>query len=147
MRPVLYVDDDKDDVFFMHHAWEQLAIPNSLVDVADGQAAIDYLAGNGPFANRQKYPLPCLLLLDLNMPVKNGFEVLQWIRRHPNFKTLPVVIVSGSNQPSDVAAAKQLGITDYLVKPAGPAALIEILRVRKDRWLSDHCGVPFGGGS
>lgn len=135
MRPVLYADNERDDVFFMQYAWEQAAIPNPLLDVRDGQAAIDYLAGNGPYADRQKYPLPCLLLLDLNMPIKNGFEVLRWIRRHPKLKTLRVVIVTGSNMENDRASAQELGVTGYVVKPTGTAALVEILQANKDLWL------------
>ena len=136
MKPVLYADDDRDDVFFMRHAWETLAIPNPLLDVSDGQAAIDYLAGKAPFDDRQKYPLPCLLLLDLNMPRKNGFEVLHWIRHHPQFKTLKVVIVSGSNVASDRDTAQELGLTDYVVKTTGVSPLIELLRAKKELWLS-----------
>jgi CheY-like chemotaxis protein len=136
MRPVLYADDDRDDVFFMHHAWAEVGIANPLIDAADGQEAIDYLAGNGPFADRQKHPLPCLLLLDLNMPVKNGFEVLQWIRGRARLKTLRVVIISGSNQASDIKTAQELGITDYVVKPVGVAGLIDLLRAKRDLWLA-----------
>jgi len=137
MKPVLYADDDVNDVFFMQHVWEELAIPNPLIDVNDGDAAIDYLTGNGAFADRAKYPLPCLLLLDLSMPAKTGFEVLRWIRAHPRLKTLSVVIVSGSNQERDVEAVKQLGITDYLVKPTTLNQLTESIRARLSLWLPE----------
>jgi CheY-like chemotaxis protein len=135
MRPVLYADDDRDDVFFMHHAWQELAIPVPLVDVDSGQTAIDYLAGTGEFSDRQKYPLPCLLLLDLNMAGKNGFQVLRWVREHPEFRTLRVVVISGSNVESDRATVQELGITDYVVKSTSPASLIEVLRAKKELWL------------
>ena len=135
MRPVLYADDDSDDVFFMQYVWEELAIANPLIGVAEGQAVIDYLAGNGVYADRAKHPLPCLLLLDLNMPGKNGFDVLRWIRHHPDFKALPVVIVSASNNAADREAAQELGITDYVVKPTSPGQLIEIVRAKKALWL------------
>ena len=135
MKPVLYADDEPDDRFFMHYAWEQAGIANPLLDAADGQEAIDYLAGHGPFATRRKHPLPCLLLLDLNMPGKNGFEVLHWVRAYPPLKTLPVVIISGSNQPSDRERAQELGITDYVVKPPSVTDLVELLRAKKKLWL------------
>ena len=110
---------------------------NLVIDVNDGDAAIDYLTGNGAFADRGKYPLPCLLLLDLSMPAKTGFEVLRWIRAHPRLKTLSVVIVSGSNQERDVEAVKQLGITDYLVKPTTLNQLTESIRARLSLWLPE----------
>src|SRR6516162_1884132 len=81
---------------------ELLRIPNPLIDVPDGQQAIEYLVGSGRYADRHKYPFPCLLLLDLNMPGKSGFDVLCWIRQHPDLKSLRVVIISGSDQEKDI---------------------------------------------
>ncbi len=136
MKPVLYAEDEGDDVFFMRHVWELASIPNPLIDVKDGQEAIDYLEGKGHFSDREKYPLPCLLLLDLNLPGINGFEVLRWVRQQPEVKSLKVVIVSGSNQDTDVETARSLGITDYIVKPTSPSRLLEILEEKKGDWLS-----------
>jgi len=135
----LYAEDEGDDVFFMHYVWELAGIPNPLIDVKDGQEAIDYLEGKGHFSDREKYPLPCLLLLDLNLPGINGFEVLRWVRQQPELKSLKVVIVSGSNQDTDVETARSLGITDYIVKPASPNRLLEILQEKKADWLSTDC--------
>ena len=123
----------------MRHVWELAGIPNPLIDVKDGQEAIDYLEGKGHFSDREKYPLPCLLLLDLNLPGMNGFEVLRWVRQQPELKSLKVVIVSGSNQDTDVETARSLGITDYIVKPASPNRLLEILQEKKGDWLSTDC--------
>lgn len=106
-----------------------------LLAVSDGQEAIDYLAGHGHFRNRQKYPLPCLLLLDLKLPVKNGFDVLKWIRESPETRSLPVVIISGSNQQADYRAAMEWGVTDYVVKSSAPSHLLETLRRKKKAWL------------
>lgn len=135
MEPVLYVEDQPDDVFFMQHVWELAEIQNPLIDVKDGQEAIDYLAGRNTFSDRKKHPLPCLVLLDLNLPRKNGFEVLRWIREQPKLKDLKVVIISGSNQGSDQENARKLGIVDYIVKPTGLNRLLEIVREKIDQWL------------
>ena len=135
MLPVLYAEDEPDDIFFMRYVWELAGIPNPLVEVKDGQEAIDYLAGQGAFSDRKQYPLPCLLLLDLNMPGKSGFDVLRWIRQQPNLTSLKVVVVSGSNQEADIATARSLGITDYIIKPSGLHTLLEIVQAKKDVWL------------
>ncbi len=135
MKPVLYAEDEQDDVFFMRYVWELASIPNPLIDVQDGQEAIDYLAGKGRFSDREKHPLPCLLLLDLNLPGLNGFDVLRWLRQQPELEGLKVVIVSGSNQETDMKTAQSLGITDYVVKPASPNHLLEILQEKKGLWL------------
>jgi CheY-like chemotaxis protein len=137
MSPVLYADDEPDDIFFMHHVWELAEIPNPLIDVNNGKLAIDYLAGEGAFADRNKYPLPCLLLLDLNMPDKSGFDVLRWIRGDPARKSLKVVIISGSNRESDMKEAQDLGITDYIIKPSSPKKLLEIVQAKKSLWIPD----------
>jgi len=136
MNPVLYAEDEPDDVWFMQHAWETAAIGNRLVAVSNGQQALDYLAGRGPFSDREQHPLPCLLLLDLKLPVKSGFEVLHWVRAQPEFHDLKVVILSGSEQSSDVTLARAFGVVDYIVKPASPARLVEILQERKTAWLA-----------
>ena len=135
MKPVLYAEDERDDVFFMRYAWELAGIPNPLVEVKDGQEAIDYLSGQGIYSDREKHPLPCLLLLDLNLPGKNGFDVLRWVREHAEFKLLKVVIVSGSNQESDMEKARSLGVTDYIVKPSSPKLLLQIVQEKKESWF------------
>lgn len=135
MKPVLYAEDDVDDVFFLRYAWELAQVPHPLIDVRNGQQALDYLDGQGRYADRQQHPLPCLVLLDLNMPGKSGFEVLRWIRQHPRLQSLKVVVVSGSNQETDIETAQRLGATDYLVKPSDPSRLLEIIQEKKGLWL------------
>jgi CheY-like chemotaxis protein len=136
MKPVLYAEDDANDVFFMRHVWKQAGVPNPLIHVKDGRQAIDYFAGHGHYADRKKHPLPCLLLLDLNLPGKDGFEVLRWLRQTPGFETFKVVVVSGSNQTADIAAAQKLGVTDYIIKTPIPKKLLETILEKKDLWLS-----------
>ncbi len=137
MKPVLYIEDEPDDAFFLSYAWEQAGVSNPLITIPDGQQAIDYLAGHGRYGDRHEYPIPCLLLLDLKLPLKSGFEVLRWIRQQPALEGLDVVILSGSDQDRDVELARSLGVTDYIVKPATPTRLAEILRERKSLWFTD----------
>jgi CheY-like chemotaxis protein len=135
MTPVLYAEDEPDDAFFMQYAWQEAGVANPLVVVKDGKQAIDYLAGQGDFANRAKHPFPCLLLLDLKLPIKSGFEVLTWLHQQPAIASLKVVIVSASEQDSDIALARTLGAADYVVKPTSPIRLAEMVRERKSAWF------------
>ena len=126
--PVLYAEDEENDAFFMQDAWRHAGVPNPLVIVTDGDLAIAYLSGQAPFEDREKHPLPCLLLLDLALRQKDeGFRVLEWVRSHPTLNNLKAVIVSGSELQTDIARAEDLGITDYIVKPSAPSRLAEIL--------------------
>jgi CheY-like chemotaxis protein len=96
--------------------------------VVNGQEAVDYLAGNPPFTDRDSFPLPSLVLLDLNLPLVSGLEVLQWIREQPQFESLPVVIFSASALESDQQKARQLGANDYILKPSDMLDLAGFLR-------------------
>ena len=107
--PILYAEDDENDAFLANHAFEKAGILNPLVVVSDGKAAIEYLAGTAQYANRTEYPLPCLVLLDLKMPGVSGLEVLKWIRSQRSVCTLPVLMLTSSNQDGDVHRAYILG--------------------------------------
>src|ERR1043165_9673348 len=117
-QPILLVEDSDDDVLLMERALRETGIANPLQRVANGQEAIDYLAATGPFADRDKYPLPCMVLLDLQMPFKNSIEVLQCIRPQPALRALIVIVLASSAHRKDVAAAYSMGARSYLVKPA-----------------------------
>ena len=123
-QTVLYVEDEEHDAFFMQWAFKKAHVANLLQIVVDGQQAVAYLQGTGPFANREQYPLPGLVLLDLNIPCLSGIEVLQWLRRHPQLHDLPVVIFSSSSNVLDIAKTKELGIQHYLVKPHDPQEIV-----------------------
>jgi CheY-like chemotaxis protein len=119
----------------LQHAFEIAGSPYTLTAVPDGEQALEYLAGQGPFADRKRHPLPVLVLLDINMPKKSGLEVLEWTRRHPRFKSLPVLILTSSSRPEDREKARELGADDYLLKPSDPLKLVEVVKILHDRWL------------
>ncbi len=133
---VLYAENDENDAFIMKLCWKRVPVEHPLHIVEDGQHAIDYLSGVNGYANRDKFPLPTLLLLDLQMPRCSGFDVLTWVRKQPQFADLPVLIVSSSNQEKDKAMAARLGATGYVVKPAGVAGFVEVIREWQQKWLS-----------
>ena len=133
---LLYVEDEQSDVLLFRFAVTRVGLTNPVHIVGDGAQAIDYLAGNGPFADRNAHPLPALVLLDLNLPKKSGFEVLRWIRQQPRFLALPVVIYTSSVGLVDKDTARLLGATDYFVKQSGLKQLVELVRSLAQRWLT-----------
>ena len=148
MRPILYAEDETDDIFFMRRAFQQTGIAHPLEAVPDGDEAIAYLAGTGKYADRIAYPLPALVLLDLNMPRTSGFEVLKWIRNRPPVSGLPVLVISSSNHDADIQRASLLGANGYLVKPGNPDDLFEMVKAFKDYWLAhDRLADPRSPGS
>ena len=133
-RTILLVEDNEDDVFAMQWAMKQAKIANPLQIVVHGQEAIDYLSGSGLYANRDQYPLPFLIFLDLKMPFVNGFEVLSWIRQQPALNTIPVVVLTSSDENKDHQRAYALGARSYLVKPPDPEALRELFKSMQSLW-------------
>src|SRR5678809_636802 len=135
-RAILYVEDEADDIFFLELALETAGFPHTLHSVADGEQALEYLSGLGPYADRALHPLPDLILLDINMPKRSGLEMLEWIRQQPRFKSLPVVILTSSSSSEDKEKARELGADDYLIKPSDPRKLVEVVTSLHTRWLS-----------
>jgi CheY-like chemotaxis protein len=121
---ILYAEDEENDIFFFEQALQNAGSLHTLKAVADGQQALDYLEGKDPFADRSRHPLPAIVVLDINMPKKSGFEVLEWIRQQPRFKSLPVLILTSSSLQEDMAKARLLGVDDYFLKPSDPRKLI-----------------------
>jgi len=115
---VLLVDDSEDDALLVRRIFERVGFASPLQFVRDGDEVIAYLNGTGAYSDRAKFPLPTVVLLDLKMPRKNGFEVLAWIRQQPDLKRLRVYILSASSRPDDIQRAYDLGANSYLVKPS-----------------------------
>jgi len=137
-KPILYAEDDDNDTVLVARAFQQAALANPLVVVPNGDEAIDYLSGAGRYSDRARHPLPCLALIDLNMPGKTGLEVLKWIRGRPPIRTLPVLILTSSTHESDVKNAYLQGANGYLVKPGGPAELLAMVKAIRDFWLEQN---------
>jgi len=133
---ILLAEDDENDVFFMRRSLQKAALDLPLQVVTNGQEAIDYLGGVGKFNDRDRYPLPSVILLDLKMPFLNGFEVLAWIRAQCSLKSIPVIILTSSAEERDRQKAAQLGAKAYFVKPPTPEMLQEAVA------LSNHQAAP-----
>jgi CheY-like chemotaxis protein len=117
-RTLLLADDSADDLALMRMAFKHAHCGHPLQEVRNGEEAIAYLKGEGAYNDRKKFPLPVAMLLDLNMPKKNGYEVLTWVRAQPPLKRLPIFILTASMRNEDMERAFYLGATSYLVKPS-----------------------------
>ncbi len=114
---ILVVEDDFDQFRLMEEGFRRGKVANPLTHVTTAAEAIACLNGDGHYADREKYPLPCLILLDLKLPGESGFAVLEWVRKHPKLAKLPVVVLTVSHHSDDLERAYQLGANSYLVKP------------------------------
>ncbi len=126
---VLLAEDNKDDLTLFRMALKKADVPEvRLQTVCDGEEAIAYLTGGGDFTDRAACPLPDVVLLDLNMPRINGFEVLQWIRQDPKFSSLLVHILTTSCRDADVRRAYELRANSYVTKPGRVEDLVAFIR-------------------
>lgn len=140
-KVILYVEDDENSVFFFKEAMKRAGSDYLMHVASDGQMAIDYLEGAGVYQDRQAYPLPRLVLLDLKLPRVMGLEVLKWIRCEAK-SVVPVIIMSASESREDVAEAYRLGVNAYLVKPLQIKELWEIARMIQEFWLTKNTPPP-----
>ena len=140
---VLLVDDSTNDARLMRAACERAGFVEPLRFVQGADEAIAYLEGKGAYADRQQFPLPTVLLLDLNMPGKGGFEVLEWIRDQPGLRRLRVYILSASNRAQDIERAYDLGANSYLVKPRTLDGLMHLAKSLVG-WLKLNHFAPLG---
>src|ERR1041385_679926 len=132
---ILLVEDDEGDILLLRRAFRNAHIANPLIEVRDGQAAIQYLSGSGDYADRARYPIPFLILLDLRLPKLSGFEVIAWLRDQPQLADLVVVVLTASDHVPDVTKARDLGANSYLVKPGTFEELVQMVKRIKGRWL------------
>lgn len=131
----LVVEDDDDEFFLVDRALKQGNVCPSLQRASDGVEAIEYLSGDGKYSDRRNFPLPNLLLLDIKMPRKNGFEVLQWLRLHPPLQSIPVIMLSSSREPEDIRRAYDLGANSFITKPSYDV-FAEMAGTIKDFWMN-----------
>jgi CheY-like chemotaxis protein len=141
-KTILLADDDDNDAAMLKLLFGRLSLEEDFHRASDGAQAIRYLSGEGEYADREAYPLPRILLLDLKMPVKTGFEVLAWIRAQAEIKRTVVVILSASHADDDVRRAYDLGANSYLVKPVEMAAMQTLVRFINEYWLELNYTAP-----
>lgn len=134
MKTVLNVEDDSNDAFFFQRAMKKAGAGHPIQVARDGREAIAYLKGAGKFADRQLFPLPGLVLLDMKLPYVMGLEVLKWIRQDSGLQ-LVVVVLTASPAEADIAAAYRLGANGFLVKPSDSDQFEDMVRSIHHFWL------------
>ena len=132
---ILMADDDPDDFFLVKDALKESGLPGDVQLVADGEELMDYLYRRGKFFNLENMPLPCLILLDLNMPKKDGLEALTEIKKDPHFRRIPIVVFTTSGSEDDIFCSYELGASSFITKPTSFDELVEVLKKLGDYWL------------
>ncbi len=133
---ILLVEDDPNDILLTQRAFRKANLTNaSLQVVTDGDTAVAYLSGAGEYADRDRYPLPVVILLDLKLPRRSGHEILAWLRQQPELKRLLVVVLTSSNHRSDIDQSYDLGANSYLLKPVGLTPLVEVVQSLNLYWI------------
>jgi CheY-like chemotaxis protein len=132
---ILLVEDDPNDVMLVRRAVQKTLAGIPVQVVGNGEEAIRYLSGTHAYSDRKEHPLPDLVLLDLKMPLVDGFEVLQWLRIQPGIRRVPVVVFTGSNQESDTRRAYEYGANSYIIKPGDFAGMLDTIKNLGDFWL------------
>jgi CheY-like chemotaxis protein len=132
---VLLVEDNPRDILLIQRAFRKAGVTNPLKILNDGDAAVLYLSGQEPYSERNHYPLPILVLLDLKLPRRSGAEVLMWLRQQPILKRMPVVVLTASREYKDVNQIYDLGANAYMVKPVAFNDLVEIIEILNRHWL------------
>jgi CheY-like chemotaxis protein len=139
---LLLVEDKRMDIELTLDAFKEARLNNTIQVAKNGQEALDYVFGRAQYADRETYPFPNLVLLDLKLPGVDGFEVLRQIKSTPLLKRLPVVILTSSKEEGDRALSYDIGANSYLVKPVSFDGFLGVIREINGYWLTLNVGPP-----
>ncbi len=139
---ILLVEDEDSDVEIFMMAAKEIRFENPIQVVKDGQQAMDYFSGTGKYSNRERFPLPALVLLDLKLPYRMGMVVLHWLRTQSKFKSTIVIVFTSSESAADISKAYEEGANAYLVKPPTLEGLGYLIRNLKNFWLNPDMRRP-----
>jgi CheY-like chemotaxis protein len=134
---ILLVEDSDDDAYFFERAVGRVGLGIQTYRVCDGQAAIDYLRGVAPYTDRQKFPLPNVIMLDLNMPVCDGFDFLTWKRDQPSLACIPAIVMTSSDVDRDVRLSYELGAHSFTTKLISTDTLSSRVAALRDWWFNN----------
>ncbi|MCB0323033.1 MAG: response regulator [Bdellovibrionales bacterium] len=146
MITIVLADDDSDDRELVREAFDENRLSNPLVTVRDGHELMEYLRNEGAFRDRERYPRPGLILLDLNMPRKDGREALAEIKADPDLRSIPVIVLTTSQAEQDVLESYDVGANSYISKPVTVEALFHVIRILGRYWF-EIVDLPMHGGS
>ena len=144
---ILLVEDNEDDVFIFTRSYRQTKLLYSLRIATDGQEAVNYLLGSGEFADRAKYPVPFLVLIDLKLPIRPGLDVLQALQAIPALTNVCIAVLTSSAEPRDIIRARERGAEAFLVKPPAPKTITSIVAAARFRLESPGAPLPKVAGN
>ena len=132
---ILVVEDDANDALLLERAFHKAETPVGVKVLRSVDDAIAYLQGQPPFDDRAAHPLPVLILQDIKLPLKSGFDFVSWLRAQPALKRLPVIMLTSSKAPNDINRAYEIGANSYLVKPVSFDSFLHMLKTLQLYWL------------
>lgn len=132
---ILIADDDAEDRMLLKEALEENRLKNALQFVENGEELLDYLHNRGKFTDKDKHPLPGLILLDLNMPKKDGREALKEIKEDPHLRLIPVVVLTTSKAEEDILKTYDLGVSSFITKPVTFTSLVQMMKTLSTYWF------------
>lgn len=133
---ILVAEDDENDSFLLQRAFRKVGLGMPAYVCRDGAEAMAYLKAEGEFADRIKYPFPRVLITDLKMPKCSGFDLLEWLKGHPNCNLIPKIVLSASAEQSDIKRAYELGANCYFKKPTAFDDLLELVKYAQQFWFA-----------
>lgn len=132
---IVYADDDPEDRMLAKDALEESRLANELHFVEDGEELMDYLQNKGAYEDSRKYPTPGLILLDLNMPKKDGREAIKEIKEIPKLRPIPIVVLTTTNAEEDIVKTYGLGVSSFITKPVTFEGLVDIMKALGRYWF------------
>ena len=142
---ILLVEDNRLDIELTLDAFREARLGNTIHVSKNGEEALAYLFGRGEYADRQQYPLPDIILLDLKMPGIDGCEVRRQVKNAPELRRLPVIVLTSSREEGDLALSYDCGANSYLVKPVSFEGFLKVVEQVESYWLILNVGPPHGG--
>ena len=134
--PILLAEDDPDDRYLIGEALDESRVRGELYIVEDGDELLDYLHRKGKYSDAENWPRPGLILLDLNMPRKDGREVLEEIKANPELRAIPIVVLTTSQAEEDIIRSYNSGVSGFITKPVTFDGLLDVMESIKDYWLN-----------
>jgi CheY-like chemotaxis protein len=139
---ILLVEDEPTDAALIQRAFQKLGVQNPIAHLSHGDTALAYLEGINEYSNRLKFPLPILIVLDLKLPGIGGLQLLKWIRTKKELRLIPVVVLTGSADTTQVQAAYEAGANSYLLKPANRSEIIRVIEAVEQYWMRHNVLPP-----
>lgn len=136
-RPIviLVAEDDEEDRMLVQEALEESRLANQLFFVTDGEELMAYLRHEGKYADTEKFPMPGLILLDLNMPRKDGREAMKELKADPHLRIIPTVVLTTSKAEEDIIRTYDMGVNSFITKPVTFSSLVNVMRTLGKYWF------------